>query len=392
MIIKAKIKNNISLNAHPIGCYENIKEQLADIKDYPSLNSNNLNVLIIGGSSGYGLASRLVLLEKNNSFIYNVSYESSPSKRLSGSAGFFNNYYVNKISKDKKVDSVDLNIDCFSNEAKEKVIEYFKSNNKKIDLIVYSVASSIRVDPKTNIKYQSSLKPIGSSYNGYYVDVSKDSLNHKELEAANKDEIANTIKVMGGEDYLLWVEALDQANLLNDGIKTVAYTYIGATTTFPIYRDGTIGQAKKDLEKKNETINALLNKYNGKAYVVSAKSVVTKASIFIPTVPLYMSALFKVMKKYHKHETISQHIYRLFNDIIYGDKILIDDNNIVRLDAYELEENIQKEVNDLLDQVSEDNFVELLDYNYFKNEFYKINGFNFDNVNYEEDIDLEQYI
>lgn len=391
MIIEPKIRSNIALNSHPIGCEKNIINQLNDIKNLTDIGIKPLNVLIVGGSSGYGLASRLVMAFKNQAFTYNVSFESAPTKRNSGSAGYFNNYYFEKIADENNIKSYDLNADCFAHETKDEVIKYFKENNLKIDLIIYSVASGVRVDPDTQEKYISALKPIDNPYQGITVDMVKETLEEKIIEPASEEEIKNTIKVMGGEDFLLWIKALDNADVLNENVKALAYTYIGSPCTYDIYKNGTIGQAKRDLEAKNHLINEILEKYQGNSYIVSAKSVVTKASNFIPTVPIYVSTVYKVMKKHNVHESIIEHIYRLFSNMIYGDKILLDENGIVRLDAFELDENIQKEVIALMEQVTEDNFMDLVDYQVFKNEFLQINGFNFDDVDYTIDIDLTKY-
>lgn len=391
MIIKPKIHSNVALNSHPLGCEKNIINQLNNIKNLPDIGTNPLNVLIIGGSSGYGLASRLVMAFKNKAFTYNVSFESAPSKRNSGSAGFFNNYYFEKLSHQANIKSHDLNADCFAHATKDEVIKYFKDNNLKIDLVIYSVASGVRVDPDTNEKYVSALKPIDNSYKGLSVDMVKEKLEEKVIEPATPEEIQNTIKVMGGEDFLLWIKALAKADVLNENVKALAYTYIGSPCTYDIYKNGTIGQAKRDLEAKNLEINEILSQYQGSSYIVSAKSVVTKASNFIPTVPIYVSALYKVMKKHNVHESIIEHIYRLFKDMIYGDKILLDEKGIVRLDSFELEEDIQKEVIALMEQINEENFMDLIDYQEFKNEFLQINGFNFDDIDYELDVDLVEY-
>lgn len=392
MIIKPLIKSNIALNAHPKGCEQNIKEQLAAIASKHDINTKPLNVLIIGGSSGYGLASRLVLAQKNKAFTFNVSYESAPSKRLSGSAGYFNNFYFSKYAHENNIESQDLNIDCFSLEAKEKVIEYFKANNKKIDLIIYSVASGVRVDPLTNIKYNSVLKPIEEDYTGSIVDITKAKLKKSIIHPATQEEILNTVKVMGGEDYLLWIKMLDEANILNDNIKTIAYTYIGSPITYDIYKDGTIGQAKDDLKAKLDESNSYLAKYNGSAHLVAAKSIITKASCYIPTVPLYVGALNKMMIEDGNYENISQHIYRLFDDMIYGDNSIIDENGIIRLDSYELETELQNRIKKILDEVTADNFYTKLEFNNFINEFLNINGFAFPNIDYDEDVDLDEYL
>ncbi|MEG0686929.1 MAG: enoyl-[acyl-carrier-protein] reductase FabV, partial [Erysipelotrichales bacterium] len=368
MIIKPIIKNNIALNAHPLGCEQNVINQINNLSKLSKLDIKPLNVLIIGGSSGYGLASR-ILLAHNDAFTFNVSYESGPSKRLSGSAGFYNNYYFNKHYSNH----CDLDIDCFSNEAKDKVIKYFKDNNNKIDLIIYSVASGVRIDPHTQKKYSSILKPINQSYNGKIIDVAKEVSKDVSLEPATLSEIENTIKVMGGEDYLLWIEALDKADILNKEVKAVSYTYLGSKLTYPIYKDGTIGQAKSDLKIKSDIIDKILNKYDGKAYICSAKSIITKASIFIPTVPLYVSALDTIMHKNNTYESIIEHIHRLYSDMIYGNKPLYDSENILRLDSYELEDRLQDEIKEILNSITNDNFKEKVDFKQFKTDFLNIN-------------------
>lgn len=391
MIIKEKIRDNIALNAHPKGCEQNILNQIKDIESLANLDSKPLNVLIIGGSSGYGLATRLVMAYKNKAFTYNVSLESAPTNRLVGSAGYYNNYFFNKLAQENNLEAYDLNADCFAHATKDEVIKYFKDNNKKIDLIIYSVASPIRIDPDTGEKFSSTLKPIGKPYLGLSVDMMKERLIKKELAPATDEEIANTIKVMGGEDFLLWAQALDKAEVLNENVQAITYTYLGSPITYIIYREGTIGQAKNDLAAKNIEVNNILEKYHGRSFVVAAKSVVTKASNYIPTVPLYIGALYKVMRKHNVHEEITQHIYRLYNDMIFGDKMMLDEDGIIRLDTFELDEGIQKEVTALIDQVNEDNFYQLLEYEAFKNEFLNINGFRVAGVDYDEDIDLEEY-
>lgn len=383
MSIKPMIRDNIALNAHPIGCKQNILNQIHELKDFPMISDKPLNVLIVGGSSGYGLASRIVLTYKANAYTYNVSFERAPRGRNTGSAGYYNNHYFTKIARQDGHLCDDLNGDAFSFTAKETVIDHFRSLNKKIDLVVYSVASGIRIDPFTQIKYLSTLKPIGSTYSGYNVDIANESLRTESLEPASEDEIANTVKVMGGEDFILWAKALKDADILNEGVKFITYTYLGSPLTHPIYRDGTIGQAKRDLEKANETINELLAPLHGKSIISASKAVATKASVFIPTMVLYASALFKVMKELGSHESTVEHKYRLFKDMVYGDKKLVDKEGFYRVDALEMDDEVQNRVNDLLEQVNQDNFRELLDFVSFKHEFLAINGFDIDGVDYE---------
>lgn len=391
MIIKPSIRENIALNAHPSGCHANVIEQINFIKNKPKMTNKKLNVLIIGGSSGYGLATRIALAFGADAFTYNVSFERGPKGRMTGSAGFYNNYFFNKEIANTDIEAYDLNADAFSHETRNQVIKYFKDNNKKIDIIIYSVAAGFRIDPDTSEKYVSALKPIGSSYTGTSIDVAKITLKEETVQPGTAEEINNTIKVMGGEDYLLWVEAIDKADLFNEEATAMTYTYIGSPITYPVYKDGTIGQAKRNLEEKNKECNKIMEKHNGHAYVCSSKTVVTKASTYIPSVAIYASALIKVMKEHNVHETIIEHKYRLFNDMIFNKKFLFDEDGIIRLDAYELEDSIQDEVIKLLEEVTEENIQEKVDINSFVTEFMQLNGFKFDNVDYELDIDLSEY-
>lgn len=380
------IRDNIALNAHPLGCKQGILNQINEIKDLPQISEKPLNILVLGGSSGYGLASRIALTYKANAYSYNVSFERAPRKRSSGSAGYYNNLYFNEIAKSDGFECDDINADAFSHETKQTVIDHFKSLNKKIDLVIYSLASGIRFDPDTNEKYTSVLKPINNSFSGVNVDIATEVLKDELLESATQDEIDNTIKVMGGEDYKLWATALLDADILNDGAKFITYTYLGSETTHPIYKDGTIGLAKRDLEQKNSEINELLKSINGEAIISASKAVVTKASVFIPTMLLYVSALFKVMKENDTHESLIQHKYRLFKDMVYGNDRLVDDQGFFRIDDFEMNNEVQDKVNDLLSKVTENNFMELLDFDQIKHEFLKINGFDIDNVDYDSEI------
>lgn len=381
MTIKPRIRNNIALNANPEGCERNIKNQIDSIKDLPPLTDKPLNVLIIGGSSGYGLSTRIALTYKANAYTYNLSYESAPSGNRSGTAGYYNNLYFKEISKKDGFESDDTLGDAFSDEAKMKVIEDFKASRRKIDLLVYSVASGVRVDPLDGIKYMSALKPIGDSYSGYNVDIIKKSISPMTLQSATEEEIAHTVKVMGGEDYLRWAQFISEAGLFNQGAQCVTYTYFGSAITDPIYRYGTIGNAKRDLESKNQEVHELMSKVQGRALISASKAVVTKASVFIPTMALYVSALFKVMKKHNTHESVIEHKYRLYKDMIFNKDMTLSDDLLVRPDAYELDDSIQQEVKEILDQVTPDNFGDLVEFDCFIEEFLEINGFMLDDLN-----------
>lgn len=375
MTIKPRIRNNIALNANPEGCEKNIRTQIESLKDQAPISSKPLNVLIIGGSSGYGLSTRIALTYKANAYTYNVSYESGPVANRTGTAGYYNNLAFADIAAKDGYQSDDYLGDAFSDEAKNAVIEHFHKTGRKIDLVVYSVASGVRVDPVDGTKYVSALKPIGSEYTGINVDIMKKTLTPMTLSAANEEEIANTVKVMGGEDYLRWATFLDEANVLNHGVQFVTYTYFGSDITDPIYRFGTIGNAKRDLETKNHDVNNLLSKYNGRALISASKAVVTKASIFIPTMALYVSALFKVMKENKTHESVIEHKYRLYKDMIFNENYTVNQDLVVRPDSFELDPDVQTKVKHLLEQTNESNFVEHVDFNAFTEEFLEINGF-----------------
>lgn len=364
---KAIIRDNITLNVNPEGLKTQLKEQINEMNDLETLGDKPLNVLVVGGSSGYGLATRVVLQEKANANILSVSFEREPKGKRLGSPG----YYQNIFFKEMYPTTHDINGDAFSDEIKNKVVDHYKNLNQKIDLVVYSIASGIRIDPKTQEKYISSLKPIGQPYSGLNVDIAKEVLVAQTLQPATQDEIDHTVKVMGGEDYFLWAQSLFEQDLLNKDVKFVTYTYVGPKLTHPIYKNGTIGYAKRDLEATTEKINELIKPLNGKAFISCSKAVVTKASIFIPTMALYASALFKVMKETKTHETITQHKYRLFKDYIFNGF----EKTMIPLDRFEMEPTVQKNVENILTTISDENFKEKVDFEVFKKEYVALNGF-----------------
>lgn len=390
-VIKPMIRNNIALNAHPQGCRQLVKNYIEEAKSLPLITDKNLNVLIIGGSSGYGLATRINLAFNAHAYTYNVSFEREARGRNTASAGYYNNRFFAEFAQEENIPSDDLNIDAFSHNAKNKVIEHFKSENKKIDLVVYSVASGIRIDPDTQEKYTSSLKPILSDFKGYSVDIAKEALIEESLECATEEEISSTIKVMGGEDYLLWIQALDEAGLLAPKAKSITYTYMGSDITYPIYKEGTIGHAKRDLESTNMQIQEIMKKYDGEAIVSSSKTVVTKASVFIPTVALYASALFKVMQENGTHESIIKHKHRLFHEMVYGGNPTLDQSGLYRLDAHELDPKTQAIVSEIMNQITPDNFKAITDFELFKQLFLEMNGFSVLGVDYQLPTDSSDF-
>ena len=391
MIIKPLIRDNIALNAHPRGCYENIVNQIKWVQTKDPIVNRPLNVLIIGGSSGYGLASRIALAFNAKSYTYNVSFERPGSKRSTASAGYYNNLAFETLAKEQDIESDDFNGDAFSFETKEKVLSDFEAAGKKIDLLIYSVASGIRIDPYTQEKYVSTLKPIGQDFKGLSVDIAKKTIKEVILDPASEEEIENTRKVMGGEDYLLWVKAIDEKGLFNQNAKSITYTYIGSELTYPIYKDGTIGNAKRDLEAAQTQIQEIMAKVDGEALISSSKTVVTKASVFIPTVALYGSTLFKVMKLANTHESITQHKFRLFKDMVYGNQRLLDDANLIRLDSFEMDPIVQEQVKELMAFTTTSDDLDAIDFDFFIQEFNQMNGFMIDGVDYNEDIDIESF-
>ena len=390
MKIEATIKHNIAIHAHPIGCREYIRDGIEEISALPPVVDRPLEVLIIGGSSGYGLSSRIVM-GCSGAYTLNVSFEKAPRGKSTGTAGFYNNFYYKQFMEQRGVESDDLNGDCFSTQMKEQVIDLLQKKGKKIDLLIYSVAAGSRTDPATGIRYNSALKPIGRSFSGYTADIASESLVEKTLEPASEEEIAHTIKVMGGEDYLLWVQALEEADLWNQEARSITYTYIGTDYTDVIYKNGTIGQAKRHLEQCNDSVNDILKRHHGKVFISSSKSVVTKASVFIPAVTLYAGALFRVMRAEGTHESIFEHKYRLFRDMVFGDNPVWDEKGFLRLDAREIRSETQEKVVAILNEVNAENFRELTDFAEFKKEFLLLNGFGHERVDYEADVDMSIY-
>lgn len=389
MIIKPVIKNNICIRVHPLGCKENVKRQIEYVKKNGEFQGPK-NVLIIGGSSGYGLASRISLGFACGANTINVSYEIEPRGNKTGSAGWWNNIFFQQFAKEAGLEYKDFIGDAFSLEMKNNVMEYIRKTYGKIDLLVYSLASNRRTDPLTGETYNSTLKSIGKEIEGFTIDINNQSLKKEYMEEATQEEIDNTIKVMGGEDWKLWIDMLLEEELLNEGFKTVAYTYLGSPATYDIYHYGTIGMAKNHLEETAAILNPILKeKLKGEAIISASKAIVTKASVYIPIFPVYGAILYKLMKEAGTHEGEIEQKYRLFKDMIYGDNPIIDERNRLRPDNLEQEARIQDKVKEILPIINDDNFHELTDVQGFITDFMRINGFNFDNINYEEDVDLE---
>ncbi len=383
MKIKETVKANVSLKAHPIGLKTIMNTYFSEIEDKSDINGAK-NVLILGGSSGYGLATRIVASSKMHANTINVCYENEPEKKRTGTAGYWNMKYFNELTN---TSSIDFNIDAFSDQSIQTVIKRLKEENIKVDLVVFSLAAGAKMTP--NGLVTSALKPIGKSVVGRTIDMAKNIIKEVEIEPANEQEINDTVFVMGGSDWYNWIKQLSEADCLVPNCKTLSYTYIGGVTTKDIYRDGTIGKAKEDLEA---TVDKLNKDFDVDACVVSAKAIASKASVFIPSMPIYAGCLYEVMKKNSVHETVTEHIYRLFNEMVYGDKVVLDDKLRIRIDHLEVSDEIQKQTIELMEQLSDEELLSLNGTKDFVTEFYNINGFRINNVDYEAEVDIDSLI
>ena len=387
MIIKPKIRGFICTNAHPAGCAASVREQIDYVKQQGSIAGAPKKVLVIGASTGYGLASRITAAFGGGADTLGIFFEKPPTEKRTASAGYYNSAAFHQAAKAEGLYAESLNGDAFSDELKEQTIAKLKAEMGPVDMVVYSLASPRRTDPKTGVTYSSTLKPVGQSYTTKGLNTDTEVVNEVTVEPASDEEIANTVKVMGGEDWEMWIDALADAGLLAPGCKTVAYTYIGKELTWPIYGKATIGKAKEDLDRAASAIDAKLQTSGGEAKVAVLKAVVTQASSAIPVMPLYISLLFKVMKEQGSHEGVIEQIHGLFADQFYtsGERD-VDEVGRLRMDLKELDDSIQDKVKELWAQVSTDNLRELSDYAGYNEDFLKLFGFGFDGVDYDADI------
>ncbi|MEQ3529622.1 trans-2-enoyl-CoA reductase family protein [Pseudoalteromonas piscicida] len=387
MVIKPKIRGFICTNAHPVGCAAHVQEQIEYVKQQGQIENGPKNVLVIGASTGYGLASRITAAFGAGAKTLGIFFEKEGSEKKTASAGWYNTAAFQQAAEEAGLWSKNINGDAFSDELKQKTIDIIKAELGKVDLVVYSLASPRRKDPKSDEVYSSTLKPIGSAITTKNLNTSKRVIDEMTVEAANEDEIANTVKVMGGEDWELWIDALKQADVLADGFKTTAYTYIGKELTWPIYGHATIGKAKEDLDRATQAIRETTADIKGEAYVSSLNAVVTQASSAIPIMPLYISALFKVMKGDGTYEGTIEQIHGLFTENLYSQSPRFDDGGHLFQNYKELEDGVQARVQTIWDTVDTDTIDELTDYVGYHNEFLKLFGFGVDGVDYEADVD-----
>jgi enoyl-[acyl-carrier protein] reductase/trans-2-enoyl-CoA reductase (NAD+) len=387
MIIKPKTRGFICTTAHPVGCAENVKEQIKITQQQGVINDGPKKVLVVGSSSGYGLASRISAAFGSGAATIGVFFEKPSTDKKTGSAGWYNTAAFDTEAKKAGLYAKHINGDAFSNEAKQKTIELIKEDLGQIDLVIYSLASPVRKVPGSDELTRSCLKPIGETYRSTAIDTNKDMIIEAEVEPATDQEVEDTVTVMGGEDWELWMSALADAGVLADGCQSVAYSYIGTAITWPIYWDGALGKAKMDLDRAANAIDSKLSATNGSANVAVLKSVVTQASSAIPVMPLYISMVFKVMKEEGVHEGCIEQINRLFRTQLFnsGAEQNLDDANRLRLDDWELRDDIQQKCVDIWPQVTTENLFDLTDYASYKKEFLNLFGFELGAVDYEED-------
>ncbi|BAX52696.1 TPA: enoyl-ACP reductase FabV [Photobacterium damselae] len=389
MIIKPKIRGFICTTTHPVGCEENVKEQIAYTKAQGPIANAPKRVLVIGSSSGYGLSSRIAAAFGGGAATIGVFFEKPGTEKKPGTAGWYNSAAFDKFAKEEGLYSKSLNGDAFSNEAKQKTIDLIKQDLGQVDMVVYSLASPVRKLPETGEMIRSTLKPMGEEYRATAVDTNKDTLFEACVEPATEQEVQDTVTVMGGQDWELWINALADAGVLAQGCKTVAYSYIGTEITWPIYWHGALGQAKMDLDRAASELNTKLETIGGSANVAVLKSVVTQASSAIPVMPLYIAMVFKKMREEGVHEGCMEQILRMFTQRLYkadGTAPEVDDKNRLRLDDLELREDIQKHCRELWPNVTNENLRDVTDYQQYKDEFLKLFGFGLETVDYDADV------
>jgi enoyl-[acyl-carrier protein] reductase/trans-2-enoyl-CoA reductase (NAD+) len=384
MIIKPKIRGFICTTAHPDGCAAHVREQIDYVRSKGALKDMPKRVLVIGSSTGYGLASRIVPAFAGGAATLGVFFEKEGEADRSGTAGWYNSVAFEKDAHAAGLYAKSINGDAFSDAIKEQTIATIKADLGQVDAVIYSLASPRRTHPKTGVTHKSTLKPVGSTYTNKTVDTDKGTVSEVSIEPANQQDIADTVAVMGGEDWEMWIDALQKAGALADGATTVAYSYIGPDLTWDIYRHGTIGAAKEDLEKTAKRLNERLGAKGGRALVSVNKALVTQASSAIPVVPLYISLLYKVMKAKGTHEGCIEQIQRLFADrLANGASPQVDEAGRVRIDDWEMQPDVQKAVADLWPKVSTENLAELSDIAGYRAEFLKLFGFGLPGVNYD---------
>lgn len=394
MRIEPVIQGVVARTAHPLGCEQAVLQQIEYVKSAKPITQGPKRVLILGASSGFGLAARIALTFGGaNADTIGVSFERGPSEKGVGSAGYFNNLAFKKFAEREGHIAVNINGDVFSDAVREQVVEaietYFEG---EVDLVIYSIASGMRRKPGSDEFWRSAIKPIGDAVSGATIVLENDAWVDTTLEPANDEEIDSTLHVMGGEDWESWIDTLINNESIAPGCKTIAFSYVGPSITHPIYLDGTLGRAKIDLHQTSHSLNLKLANFDGGAYATVCKALVTKASVFIPGLSPYMLALYRVMKEKGTHEGCIEQMHRLFSDKLYSHtSVPVDGERLVRMDDWELNPDTQQRVREVLAEMNGSNFQQMGDYAGFKAEFLRLNGFGFDGIDYDADVDLERF-
>jgi enoyl-[acyl-carrier protein] reductase/trans-2-enoyl-CoA reductase (NAD+) len=386
LIIKPKTRGFICTTAHPLGCAHQVLEQINYVKSQKPIQGPK-KVLVIGASTGYGLASRISATFGAGADTVGVFFERPAAEGRTATAGWYNTVEFEKQAREAGYLAESINGDAFSNEIKQQTIDLIRSKMGQVDMVVYSLASPRRTHPVTGEVFASVLKPLGGTYSNKTVNFHSGEVTEVTIEAANEEEIRQTVAVMGGEDWEMWIHALQEAGVLADGVTTLAYSYIGPDLTKAVYRDGTIGKAKDDLEATALSLNKQLQATGGRAFVSVNKALVTQSSSAIPVVPLYISLLFKVMKEKDLHEGCIEQMYRLFsNQLFNGNKAVVDEKGRIRVDDWEMRSDVQAEVEALWNKVSTDNLSEISDIEGYRLDFFKLFGFEINSIDYEADV------
>ncbi|MES2810997.1 MAG: enoyl-ACP reductase FabV [Bacteroidota bacterium] len=385
MIIEPRMRGFICLTAHPEGCAQSVKNQIEYVKSKGKINGPK-RVLVVGASTGFGLASRITAAFGSDAATIGVFFEKEPAAGKTATPGWYNSAAFEQEAKKAGLYAKSINGDAFSKEIKQQTIDMIKADLGQIDLIIYSLASPVRMHPETGVLHRSALKPIGQTFTDKTVDFHTGNVSQVSIEPAVQEDIDNTVVVMGGEDWTMWMDAMKNAGVLADGATTVAYSYIGPEVTSAVYRKGTIGQAKNHLEATAFEITKSLKDLGGKAYVSVNKALVTQASSAIPVIPLYISLLYKTMKAQGLHEGCIEQMQRLFADRLYnGGAVPLDAEGRIRIDDWEMRDDIQAAVKELWTKADTETLKEIGDLAGYKNDFLNLFGFGFDGVDYLAD-------
>lgn len=385
MIIEPRTRGFICLTSHPTGCEQNVINQIEYIKSKGKIDGAK-KVLVIGASTGFGLASRITSAFGSDAATIGVFFDKPATEGRPGSPGYYNTAAFEKHAHQAGLYAKSINGDAFSNEIKEEVVNLIKEDLGQVDLVIYSLASPVRKHPNTGKRFKSVLKPIGEVFTNKTVDFHTGKVSEISINPAEGEDVENTVTVMGGEDWKMWMDALSKENLLAEGATTVAYSYIGPEVTKPVYRNGTIGAAKDHLEATAFTIAEDLKAINGNAYVSVNKALVTQASSAIPVIPLYISLLFKIMKENGTHEGCIEQIQRLYSERLFGGDLDLDEKGRIRIDDLEMKEEVQAAIAELWKDATSENLAEIGDLKGYSDEFFNLFGFKVDGVDYDVDV------